>query len=529
MKNQSKLLIVLAFVMGIFISCNNAKKEQKFELDGTITGIKVGKINLVNYSDPKRKTYTAEIKEGKFKFEIDFKVPQKCGLYIDGKSRNRVSFYAENVKMTFTGDAQKINQAKIDGCQLNIDSKRYYQGLNKIKAKLRAIYNKFGKNTSDKDKATILQELQDVGEKVRLESESYFKTFIKENPKCKFSAVLLVEEAIEMSGNDMMKLVELLDPKLQKSPILTEFINKAKGLQKVEVSLNDFMKNVNDVNYKADTKFEGTKYTNIKYLANIENKNICALKDDGTIFILDSEGKELTSFKAKINGIPSSIATDTDNNIYILSCITKVEIKKFRGKERKRRVPIGVECGVFDKTGKKINKLELKDLKTATGARVVENNLIVSDCSTKKLVIFNKSTGKKSAEITDMRPCCGILDFSVNDKKEILVADLGAFRVQGFNFKGEKTLSFGKRGRGLNEFHGCCNPVSVAYLNGGAIVTVEKSPTRIKIYSKQGAKQIQGIQELVKGCSYIPMTVDCKDNLYLASPKKGIVKCIAAK
>lgn len=66
-------------------------------------------------------------------------------------------------------------------------------------------------------------------------------------------------------------------------------------------------------------------------------------------------------------------------------------------------------------------------------------------------------------------------------------------------------------------------------MSGGAIVTVEKSPTRIKIYSKQGAKQIQGIQELVKGCSYIPMTVDNKDNLYLASPKKGIVKCIATK
>lgn len=45
--------------------------------------------------------------------------------------------------------------------------------------------------------------------------------------------------------------------------------------------------------------------------------------------------------------------------------------------------------------------------------------------------------------------------------------------------------------------------------------------------SQDGAKQIQGIQELVKGCSYIPMIVDSHDNLYLASPKKGLVKCIA--
>ena len=91
---------------------------------------------------------------------------------------------------------------------------------------------------------------------------------------------------------------------------------------------------------------------------------------------------------------------------------------------------------------------------------------------------------------------------------------------------GKNILAFGKRGKELNDFHGCCNPVSVANLSTGAIVTVEKDPTRIKVYSKDGAKQIAGIEELVKGCSYIPMTVDGKDNLYLASPKKGIIKCV---
>lgn len=90
-------------------------------------------------------------------------------------------------------------------------------------------------------------------------------------------------------------------------------------------------------------------------------------------------------------------------------------------------------------------------------------------------------------------------------------------------------MAFGKRGKEVLDFHGCCNPVSVATLSSGAIVTVEKDPTRIKVYSNKGAKQIDGIEELVKGCTYIPMIVDNKDNLYLASEEKGIVKCCMVK
>lgn len=88
-------------------------------------------------------------------------------------------------------------------------------------------------------------------------------------------------------------------------------------------------------------------------------------------------------------------------------------------------------------------------------------------------------------------------------------------------------MAFGQRGKKLNDFHGCCNPVSVASLSTGAIVTVEKDPTRVKVFSKDGAKAISGIEELVQGCLHIPMAVDSKDNLYLASGKKGMVKCVS--
>jgi hypothetical protein len=103
--------------------------------------------------------------------------------------------------------------------------------------------------------------------------------------------------------------------------------------------------------------------------------------------------------------------------------------------------------------------------------------------------------------------------------------NLDAFRELAFDYSGKIQYAFGKRGQSINDFHGCCNPVNVTSLTNGAIVTVEKDPTRIKVYSKSGAKQIAGIQELVKGCRYIPMVSDSKNNLYLASAQSGIIKC----
>ncbi len=168
----------------------------------------------------------------------------------------------------------------------------------------------------------------------------------------------------------------------------------------------------------------------------------------------------------------------------------------------------------------------MKDLKTATGAKIVNGKLIVADYANKMVAVLNAETGALESSVKDLRVCCGILDFSINADNELLIANLGAFRVMGADFSGNTKFAFGQRGPSIDDFHGCCNPVNVAYLSNGALVTVEKDPTRIKVYSKTGAIQIAGIEELVKGCKYIPMTVDSHDNIYLASARNGLVKCV---
>ena len=168
-------------------------------------------------------------------------------------------------------------------------------------------------------------------------------------------------------------------------------------------------------------------------------------------------------------------------------------------------------------------------MKTSTGSKIVNGKLFIADYRSKKVAIFDLETGKYETSINDVRACCGILDFGVNENNEILLANLGAYRVQAFDMSGKIQFSFGKRGRGLNDFHGCCNPVNVSYMPNGAIITVEKDPTRIKVYTQSGAHKVEGVEELVKGCTYIPMTTDSKNNVYLASMMSGIVKVSPAQ
>ena len=110
----------------------------------------------------------------------------------------------------------------------------------------------------------------------------------------------------------------------------------------------------------------------------------------------------------------------------------------------------------------------------------------------------------------------------------MLVANLGAFKVQTYTNR-KKSSEFGARGEKLEDFHGCCNPVNLAALGSKFIVSVEKDTTRVKICDTKGkdAKTIEGLGELVSGCTTIPVVVDSKGSIYLASAgKRCIVKCV---
>ena len=529
MKKSIKLFVAFLLIITAFAACNQVSKEKhdKFVFNGTIEGMSEGEVILNCSYGLDFKSQTAIIENGKFTFTGSLAEPTTLFLKLDGN--RQIEFYAENTNMAIKlhKDSLYASAAKITGGQFQADANK----LEKIKIDTRKKYDtdriskeSIDRNISNKRKAENYKLRVKCREEIALSKEN----FIKENPASSYSAVLLAKIVrTEKKYEVIEKALERLDPSLDNCPVVVHMRNRVTKMKSNEVSVGNLI-SAENVSYKMDETFGGKQHTGVVYLGIFENDNLCCLKDDGSVLITNSSGQKLNSFKTTLKWKPSSVAVDKANNIYVLCCKQREVTTKIRGKVYKKYFPDGVECCVYNQNGEEQNRFEVSGLLAASGARVVDNKLIISDSGSMIIGICDAKTGKLESKINEMRSCCGILDFSISDKNEILVANIGAFKVEAYDLTGKKQFSLGKRGKELNDFQGCCNPVSVAYLTNGAIVTVEKQPTRVKVFSKEGAKQIMGIEELVKGCLHIPMTVDSKDNLYLASAEKGLVKCVSA-
>jgi hypothetical protein len=281
--------------------------------------------------------------------------------------------------------------------------------------------------------------------------------------------------------------------------------------------------------YHVDGNLGKGQLGTVSQLAIGADDTVCALENSGKVTIFNSDGTIATAFETGLSNT-EAIAVSANGNLHVLSTLTEVKKVKSGARMRKVHVPVGVECGIFDTSGKKLKTIQFDQLKSAKAARIVGNKLIVADLSSRALVFHDLETGAESMRIDKgLRLCCGIFDFCEAPDHTVAISNLGAFKVQRYSLDGKLLAEFGKRGRKIDDFQGCCNPVSAAYLTDGGILTVEKDPTRIKIYDANGqnARQIPGVEELVKGCSFIPVAVDSKGTIYLAANTKGyIVKCV---
>ncbi|WP_321282484.1 DUF4369 domain-containing protein [Marinifilum fragile] len=522
-----KVLIPVVFLLVCISSCKQQeKREKQFELYGTIKGLNEGKVILcaVDRGIYIRDTFPIVNEQ----FTIKRTIPKKITSYLEVLGhRPAVELYLENDSITLQAQILNLQDAKISGSKLQEEYNCYKVLLRPLKQKQRKtrwIFNGLEIKT-DKDRAKFEEDMKLINSEINHAHSQYIMKY----PGSYHSTVLLKKKFFGASAKQMQACLDTLPELLTKQPEVQEIQKKVEQMLTVEKGVKEIISEASNVIYKVDQSYKGSDLKDIIYLAAYKNNDLCALRKNGQIQIIASDGKIKKAFKPEIKGRPSSLAVDELGNIYMCSAQIKKVKKKIRGKVIERETTEGVVCTVFDIAGKTINEFSFPEMNAASGIRVFKNQIIISDCMKAKITMFDKKTGSKLSEMENMRPCCGILDFSITAKNQIIVANLGAFRVQGYDMSGKSILAFGQRGKSLNDFHGCCNPVSVASLSNGAIVTVEKDPTRIKIYSKDGAKQIEGIEELVKGCSYIPMIVDSKDNLYLASQEKGIIKCISVK
>lgn len=278
--------------------------------------------------------------------------------------------------------------------------------------------------------------------------------------------------------------------------------------------------------YKVDGNFGKGRFIQ---LAINSNDSLCAMDSDGNIVLFKNDGTVESSIRTNVKNA-SAFTIAPDGALLVFCNITEKKKVKSGARMVNIDVPVGVECTAFDAAGQQQKTSKIAYLKSVKTARIVGGKLVVADLSARAIVIIDPETLKETGRITDgLRLCCGIFDFCEAPNNTIAISNLGAFKVQQYSLDGKLIKEFGKRGRNLDDFQGCCNPVSAAYLPTGEIMTVEKDPTRIKIYNAEGknAHQIEGVDELVKGCSFIPSALDSKGTIYLASATKNcIVRCV---
>lgn len=241
----------------------------------------------------------------------------------------------------------------------------------------------------------------------------------------------------------------------------------------------------------------------------------------GKVFIFDpANERSVRSFDSGFDRI-SAVAVG-DGKIYVFSRRTETQEREYKGKKYKVEVPVEALCKVFSWEGAPLGDLKLEDLKDATNAKVAGGKIYVSDYGgTHTVRSFDAATGKALASYgKDLRLCCGILDFVVEPKTgDVLIPNLGAFRLERYSKTGEMVYAFGKRGDDVASFQGCCNPVSAGVLPDGTLVVAEKDPSRVKIYSADGKmlSVFKDLQELTNGCNQVSVAVDSRGRVYLGA------------
>ena len=284
--------------------------------------------------------------------------------------------------------------------------------------------------------------------------------------------------------------------------------------------------------YKMEKSFGQDEFKVPPVGVSMDSKDqLYVLLTDGTVVTFDTTGKKVGAFKADMTPAPAAM-TVADGKIYLFSTVTVEKVREYQGKKVTVQEATGVNCCIYGPTGTKDSELKLPGIMSATAAHFIGKELAIADYAKQSIVYFaiNGGEGKMTRKIDKVfRLCCGIFDFCPGADNEIVAANLGAFKVQTYKGSSRPSHEFGARGEKENEFHGCCNPVNVACLTDGSIVTVEKATTRVKIYDKRGKNEkiVNGLTELVEGCTTIPVVVDSKNMIYLASSQKRcIVKCV---
>jgi sugar lactone lactonase YvrE len=112
----------------------------------------------------------------------------------------------------------------------------------------------------------------------------------------------------------------------------------------------------------------------------------------------------------------------------------------------------------------------------------------------------------------------GVLDFAVDGRGVLHVANPGMHRVERYTADGTLLGHFGRfDGRDPAGFPGCCNPTNVAVDAKGRVIVSEKAGPRVKVYGPAGdLLAVVADTGFDTGAKNMDLAVDSKGRIYVA-------------
>jgi hypothetical protein len=184
-----------------------------------------------------------------------------------------------------------------------------------------------------------------------------------------------------------------------------------------------------------------------------------------------------------------------------------------------------------------------------TGIATTENDVFVADAGNRVILRYDKSgklvrrIGEKDKErnIPGFIIPSPFFDVEVSRDGLLRVNNPGRHRLELFTPDGDFEGSWGSASMGIKGFCGCCNPINLALLPDGRLVTCEKGLPRVKIYTADGQFEsvVAGVESFVengKACGPSDCTaggldaaVDAHGRIYILDLVTGDVRVMKYK
>ncbi len=233
---------------------------------------------------------------------------------------------------------------------------------------------------------------------------------------------------------------------------------------------------------QTDPKLIG--YTEVRRFRSARPSPRCLCLGDGDGFYLgagnyvtqyDASGLQLLEFKA--SGEVRCLALAADGSLHV-GLRDHVEVYDRQGRSR----------AAWESPGKQ---------PYFTGLAVGETDVFVADAGNRLVLRYDRSgrllgrIGKRDPQrnVPGFIVPSAFFDVKIARDGLLRVTNPGRHCVEAYTFDGDRERSWGKPGAAIENFCGCCNPIHLALLPDGRVVTFEKGIPRVKVYDTQGLFQ----------------------------------------